>query len=181
MQRLFVSCKMLLLSIVITLLAACASGPRTFNISAEELQNRASTELSIPITVLQIFDIYLSNPVITLDAGTERLLAQLDTSIGNPLSDKPLHGKINISGTLYYDAASRAITLANSRIESLDISDSGLEENYRQLFNQLAVKLGEGLLDNMVLYTLTPEELKIGVPRDFRIIGNNLQVTLLPQ
>src|SRR5690606_21766803 len=127
-----------------TLIAACASSPRSVSISANELQHRITEELIIPITVLEIFDVHLTNPVIKLDAESERLNAQLDTRIGNPLSGEPLVGKIKISGTLRYDAASNAIMLADSRIENLDIRNSGLQENYSQLFNLLAAKLGSG-------------------------------------
>ena len=163
-------------------LAACASEPRTISITEGELQQHFSEQLSLPISLLKIFDINLSNPVIKLDEGTERLNAQLDTQVINPLSGVPLIGKINISGKLYFDASRNAVMLTESRIETLDITDKEHGNKYSELFNVLVTKIGSELLNNIPLYTLKPEDLKVGntyyTPRDFKIVGQDLKITL---
>lgn len=168
--------------VIVAILTACASQPRTVNISEGELQQHFSEQLSLPISLLKIFDINLSNPVIKLDEGTERLNAQLDTQVINPLSGAPLMGKINISGKLYFDASRNAVMLTESRIETIDITDKAHGNKYSELFSVLAAKIGSELLNNIPLYTLKPEDLKVGnsyyTPRDFKIVGHDLKITL---
>lgn len=174
-----------LLPFALLLLSACAGNPRTVSISESELQSRVTEELSVPIALLKIFDVSLSNPVIRLDEGTERLHAQLDTQINNPLSDEPLLGTINISGKLRFDASKSVVMLGESRIENLNIKGIGLDDKYSELFNVLAARLGAELLNDVPLYTFKPDDLKVGAqryaPSDFRIVGRNLRITLQPQ
>jgi hypothetical protein len=178
MQRLF------LIALICTL-SACAGSARSVHISESELQSRITKELLIPMTLLQIFDVQLSNPVVKLDAGSERLNAQLDTRINSPLNAEPVVGKIDISGKLRFDAQSNTVMLAESRIEHIDIKGMGIDDKYSQLFNLLAARLGGELLDNVPLYTLKPDELKVGnrryAPSDFKIVGRDLKITLQPQ
>lgn len=177
--------KNLFLIFLIGLLTACASGPRSVTISEAELQQRITEQLSVPISLLKIFDINLTNPVIRLDEGTERLNAQIDTKIINPLSGELLVGKINISGKLRFDSSRSAVMLTESRIENLDIEAMGIEDKYSNLFNVFAAKLGVELLNDVPLYILNPEDLKVGntryAPSGFDIVGRNLKITLQPQ
>lgn len=174
-----------LIILLTAILAACASGPRTVSISESELQQQFSEQLSLPISLLKIFDINLTNPVIKLDGGAERLNAQIDTQVINPLSGTPLIGKINISGKLYFDISRNAVMLTESRIETLDLTDKVHGNKYSELFSVLAAKIGSELLNNIPLYTLKPEDLKVGntyyTPRDFKIVGRDLRITLQPQ
>jgi hypothetical protein len=170
-------------ALIMTLIGCAAAVPHTIKVTEAELQSKIAQTLAVPITVLKIFDISLSNPVIRLDAGTERLNAQLDTDIRNPFSSEPLSGKLNISGKLRFDAASNSVMLANARIDNLNLN--GLGGKYSAVLSLLASKLGEEILNNIPLYTLTAEDLKVGstefVPKDFKVVGNELQVTLVPK
>ena len=162
-------------------LTACVSGPRTFSISESELQSRLARELSVPVRLLHIFDIRLSHLVIRLDGTSERLHAALDTRISSPLSTETLDGKLEISGKLRFDQKSNSIMLRESRIEGFNFNGMQLDEQYTGLFNTLA----EDWLQDIPLYQLKPDDLKIGyrqyVPGEFKIIGRDLRITLLPQ
>jgi len=167
--------------LVLLTLSACASGPRTFSISESELQSRLARELSVPVKLLRIFDVSLSNPVIRLDDGSERLHAALDTRISSPLSTETLDGKLDISGKLRFDAQTSSIMLSESRIEGFNFNGMQLDGKYTGLLNTLA----EDWLQDIPLYRLKPDDLKIGfkryAPGDFKIIGRDLRITLLPQ
>ena len=176
-------CRAVLMTCIALFLSSCASGPRTVNISEAELQKRMAEQLAVPITLLKIFDIGLSNPVIRLDSGTERLHAQMDTSLSSPLGGSPLMGKINVSGRLGFDPASNSIILKESRIEQIDMQ--GLDAQQNAAFSLIVGKIGEVLLTDVPLYSLKPEELTVGsrryTPNAFNFRGNSLQVTLTPQ
>ena len=174
----------LVMPAMVMLSIGCAAvAPRTVTVSEAELQSKIAETLAVPITLLKIFDISLSNPVIKLDAATERLNAQLDADIRNPFSGAPLSGKLNISGKLRFDAASNSVMLADARIDNLKLD--GLGGKYGEVLNLLASRLGEEILNNVPLYTLKAEDLKAGttefVPRDFKVVGNDLVVTLVPK
>ncbi len=170
---------------LICILSSCANSPRSVSITETEIQQRMTEHLAVPISFLKIFDMNLTNPVIKLDEGSERLNAQLDTQISDPLSGESLTGKINISGKLYFDATRNAVMLTESKVENLNIQGMGLDDKYSELFNLLAARLGGEFFNNVPLYTLKPDELKIGnkryTPSDFRIVGRDLRITLQPQ
>lgn len=137
----------------------------------------------MPISVLQLFDILLTNPVVHLDGPSERLYAELDTGMDNPLNGQHILGKLSISGKLRFDAAYNAIMLSDARVENVQMD--GLDGRYNKVLTQLASKVGADLLNNTPLYTLKPEDLQSGskhyIPKDLRVIGKTLQVTLVPQ
>lgn len=165
-------------------LTACAGlGQRSVTITQSELQNKIAEQLELPISVLQIFDIRLSNPVLRLDAGSDRLYADMDTGMVNPLNGQALLGKLSISGKLRFDESDNAIKLSESRVENLSIP--GLDGRYDKLIAAMTSRIGAEILNNTPLYTLTPETLYLGgthyVPKEFKVMGNSLRVTLVPQ
>ena len=165
-------------------LASCSAlQQRTVTVSESELQKRISEQFVLPISVLQIFNISLTNPVIKLDGGKERLYAQMDTGMDNPITGQKLAGKLNISGKLRFDAAYNAIMLSDARVE--DIHIDGIDSRYNNVLNALASKIGAEMLDNTPLYTLKAEDLQSGsrhyIPKEFKVVGNTLQVTLVPK
>ena len=158
-------------------------GARTVNISESDLQKKIAEQFSLPISVMKVFDINLSNPVIHLDGDKERLNAELDTYIESPLSGRPLHGKIDISGQLRFDKDTKTIILSDSRLENLKFDGIGGE--YGNLLNALGRKMGGILLNNIPLYTLQENDLRFGstyyVPKDFKVVGNDLVIRLEPK
>lgn len=177
------ACSLVMPSVVMVLIGCAAVAPRTVKVTEAELQSKIAQTLAVPITLLRIFDISLTNPVIKLDTDTERLNARLDTSIRNQFSGEPLSGKLNISGKLRFDAASNSVMLADARIDNLNLN--GLGGKYNDVLNLLVSKLGEEILNNIPLYTLAAEDLKVGttefIPKDFKVVGNELRVTLVPK
>ena len=158
-------------------------GTRTVSISESDLQKKIGEQFSLPISVLKVFDINLSNPVIHLDGENERLHAELDTSIDSPLSGRPLRGKIDISGQLKFDKDSNEIILSDSRLENLKFD--GISEEYSNVINAVGRKMGGILLQHIPLYTLSENDLRFGstyyVPKDFKVSGNNLVIRLEPR
>jgi hypothetical protein len=147
-----------MLASLLTILAACASGPRIVSISDAELQQRIRTELSVPITLLKIFDVALSNPLIRLEESTGRIHAEMDTWISSPLSAEPIKGRINLSGKLAYDASRNAIVLTEPSVENLNFPTLALDDRHSGLLNMLTAQLGSELLHNITLSALEPDD-----------------------
>lgn len=166
-------------------LAGCASmGPRTVNISETEIQNKIAENLKAPMTVLKIFDVTLSNPLVKLDESTGRLTTELETNINNPLAKNALLGKIRFSGKPRFDAITSTIYLSEAKLENLDFGNS-LDSKFDEFLNFMVGKFGGEMLNEIPLYTLKPGDLKVGnttyLPSDFKVQGNGLQVTLMPK
>ena len=167
----------------LVVLTGCATfGDKTVNITQQQVQAKLQEQLSLPLTVLKIFDVNLSNPQVTFDGKTERMTTTLDTKISNPLSKALITGKTAISGRLKFDPATNAVMLTESKVDKLDLQ--GLGGKYSELLSVLGAKLGSELLDNIPLYTLKPEELKSGntyyTPKLLKVTDGALQVTLTP-
>lgn len=167
--------------LVITLISGCASlSTRTVSISETDIQNRIAKNLNAPITLLKMFDVKLSNPIVKLDEKTGRLNTTLDAHIANPLNKKAITGKLSISGTPRYDAASNTLMLSNTKVDKLNIDDADVQFN--KLVSTLTEGFGEGLLNDIPLYSVKPEDLRIGnrtfAPTEFKVVGDYLFVTL---
>lgn len=175
--------KLALIFFNIFMLCSCANlGPKTFSINEKTLQSKLASHISTPITLMKVIHIQLSNPTIQLNEQTNRLNAMIDTQFTSPWIAKPLAGKMHISGMLRYAADAQAVLLDDAMVENIEIV--GLDSQHNASLSALAKHIGSELLSGIVLYQLKPEDLRFGntdyIPQDFKIIGNNLQVTLTP-
>lgn len=172
-----------ILGLFLLSLAGCASlGDRTVNVTEAQLQQKINERLAIPISLLKVFNVSLSNSQVKFDGKTGRMHTTLDTNLTSLLSDKAVAGKLDISGKLRFDAATNAIVLDDPKVESLNLD--GLGSKYGDFFNLIAQKLGGEILNGLVLYRIKPESLKIGstqyTPKEMLITDMGLQVTLTP-
>lgn len=175
--------KVFIILLFAQLISACAMiGDRTVNVSEAQLQKKLNERLAIPISLLKIFDVNLSNSTVKFDSRTGRMVTSLDTNLTSILSDKVLAGKLDISGKLRFDVATNSIVLDDPKVESLNLD--GLGSKYGEFFNLIAQKLGGEMLNGLPLYTVKPEDLTVGStqynPKDMQITDKGLQITLSP-
>ncbi len=174
--------KKFLIVLAAIILAACATD-RTVNISEAQVQEMLNKKLALPISVLKIFDVNLSNSLVRFDKTTGRMNTTLDTSMSSQLLGKTLAGKLGISGKLRFDAPTQSIVLDDPKIEHLTLDGAG--SKYNDLLNALATSVGGEMLNGLTLYTVKPEDLKYGgttySPKDMVVTDNGLQLTLTPQ
>ncbi len=174
----------ILVAISVLNLVGCASlGDRTVNITQQQVQAKLQERLNLSLTVLKIFDVNLTNPLVSFDGNTERMITTMDTKITNPLSKSLITGTTKISGKLKFDPSTNAVMLTESKIDQLNLN--GLGGKYSELLSVLGAELGGELLNNFTLYTLKPDDLKSGntfyTPKLLKVTDGNLQVTLTPQ
>ena len=176
--------KLLLITCLITVfLSGCAMlGDRTVNISEAQLQRKLNERLSVPISLLKIFDVNLSKSTVKFDSKTGRMMTSLDTSLTSVLSNKVLVGKLDISGKLRFDASTNSIVLDDPKVESLNLD--GLGSKYGEILNLIAQKLGGEMLNGLSMYTVKPQDLTVGStqysPKNMQITDQGLQITLSP-
>ena len=166
-------------------LTGCATmmGDRTVNVTGDQIAKKLNEKLALPIQLLKVFDVSLSNSLVTFDKTTGRMTTIMDTMFSSQLLDKSLAGKLGISGKLRFDAVTSAVVLDEPKIESFNLDGAG--GKYNELFKALTKTVGGEILNGLTLYTVKPEDLKFGgtnySPKDMVVTDNGLQLTLTPQ
>jgi len=166
-------------------LNGCATlgGDRTVNVTGDQIAQKLNEKLALPISLLKVFDVNLSNSVVTFDKTTGRMMTTMDTKLSSDLFDKSLAGKLGISGKLRFDAATSTVVLDEPKVENFNVAGAG--GKYNDLLNAMAKTVGGEMLTGLTLYTVKPEDLKFGgtsySPKDMVVTDNGLQLTLSPE
>ena len=177
--------KLLVLLSVLFSLIGCASlmGDRTVNVTGEQIAQKLNEKLALPISLLKVFDVNLTNSLVTFDKTTGRMITTMDTKMSSSLLNKSLAGQLGISGKLRFDAATSSVVLDEPKIEKLNLM--GADNKYNDLLNALASTVGGEILNGLTLYTVKPDDLKFGgttySPKNMVVTDNGLQLTLTPQ
>jgi PBP1b-binding outer membrane lipoprotein LpoB len=177
--------KIILSIVLIIFLVGCATvmGDRTVNVTENQIQDKLNEKLSIPISLLKVFDLNLSNSLVSFDQNSGRMLTTMDTNLSSGLFNNKLSGKLGISGKLRFDVDTNSVVLDDTQVEQF--SFDGASENYNDLLNALAKTVGGELLNGLTLYKVNPEDLKVAgtqyVPKDMVVTDKGLQLTLTPQ
>lgn len=142
------------------LLSACASllGPREMNIPLAQLQEAIATRFPFNNRYLQLLDIRVTNPRVTMLPDTNRILTSMDTSVAPPFMNKAWNGNLAISGRLHFDPSVNALVLAEPRVETFNVQ--GLDPLYSNRIVAAGSLIAEQLFKNIPLYTFSPDELK---------------------
>lgn len=158
-------------------------GDRTVNVTGDQIAQKLNEKLAFPISLLKVFDVNLSNSVVTFDKTTGRMMTTMDTKLSSQMFNKSLAGKLGISGKLRFDAATNTVVLDEPKIENINFD--GADSKYNDLFNAMANTVGGEMLNGLTLYTVKPEDLKFGgttyAPKDMLVTDSGLQLTLTPQ
>lgn len=174
----------LLLALLVLCLSSCAvMGDRTVNVTEAQIQEKLNERLALPMSLMKIFDINLSNSLVKFDQSTGRMQTTLDTNLSSALFKESLAGKVAISGKLRFDPATQSVMLDEPIIDNLNFP--GLDEKYSDLFSAFTKAMGAQMLNGLTLYKVKPEDLKVGgtqySPKDMVVTDNGLQLTLSPQ
>ena len=151
--------KIFFILLILFAFSGCATD-RTVNISEAQLQEMLNKKLALPISVLKIFDVNLSNSQVSFDRTTGRMFTTLDTNMNSSVLDKSLAGTLGISGKLRFDAATQSIVLDDPKIEQFNLDGAG--GKYNDLLNALAKTVGGDMLNGLMLYIVKSEDLKYG-------------------
>lgn len=166
------------------LLASCASllGPRDVEIPLARLQQSIANRFPFNNRYLELLEVRVTNPRISLQPDTNRIVTSMDTSIAPPFTDKSWNGSLAISGQLQIDPSRNALVLAEPRVENLAIN--GLDSPYAKQIARIASLVGEQLLKDLPLYTFQPNDFRYGgsnfFPTKITTRASGLVVTFEP-
>ena len=165
-------------------LAACASliGPRQIEIPLYKLQAGVDRRFPVDHRVLELFDIRLSRPRLTLQAGTDRVALDIDAYVAPPFITQSWSGSLALSGRLSVDAARGAVLMSEPRVERFAIT--GVDEARQRQFGKVANVLMNNVITDVPVYTFRMEELRYAgvqfVPTRITATADALVVTVEP-
>ena len=168
----------------VLMLAACASliGQRDVDIPLAKLQEAIANRFPFNNRYLELLDVRVTNPRVSLQPDTNRILTSMDTSIAPPFSDKAWNGRLAISGQLRVDPSRNALVLAEPRVENFAVN--GLDSPFANKIMRVGALVAEQLLKDMPLYTFQPDQFRYAgasfVPTKITTRPNGLVVTFEP-
>jgi hypothetical protein len=166
------------------LLASCASlvGPRQVEIPLHKLQAGVDRRFPVNNRALELFDIHLSRPHLTLLADTNRVALDMDAYVAPPFMKQSWSGSLALSGRLVVDASRSAVVITDPHVDRfiIDGMDAGRQRQLSKFANAL---VGEAVTE-MPIYSFRMEDLRFGsvqfVPTRIETTPNALVVTLEP-
>ena len=166
------------------LLAGCASliGPREVELPLAKLQAAVDKRFPTRNRMLELFDIQLTRPQVSLMPGADRVGISLDADVAPAFRRTPWHGSLALSGRLVVDASRNAIFINEPRVERFTLD--GVDENRQHQLNKIAGMLVDELVRDLPLYAFRPEDLRYAgvqfAPTRISATERGLVVTVAP-
>jgi hypothetical protein len=145
------------------LLAACSSAflPRSITLSEAELQAQLQRRFPMQRSLLELYDLQLSNPRLRLDGSANRLTTELTLSGTERRSGRNVQGRMLLDYALRFEPADASIRLVQPRVQSLDFApEPGSSSRRAEMAQRMGIALAERLLDDFVLYRVPDERLQ---------------------
>ncbi|TAM02195.1 MAG: DUF1439 domain-containing protein [Paraburkholderia sp.] len=167
-------------------LGACATGtfpfiPDHYTFSQQQVQAAVQRKFPYRREVQQLFDVALTNPVVTLLPERNRVAVKLDAQLESPLMQQPVSGVFTLSSELAWDGERHAVVLKQPSVDSVDMQ--GAAAAYGQQVGAVAALAAAQLLDHYAVYTFKPEQLQFaGVsyePGTISVLTNGIRVQIV--
>lgn len=165
-------------------LASCASlvGPRQIDIPLSRLQAGVERRFPVDNRALELFDIQLSRPQLTLLPGSDRVALSMDARVAPPFIRQSWSGSLALSGRLYVDAARGAVFMTEPQVDRFVVD--GVDEARQRQFGKVANVLMSKVIGDVPVYSFRPEDLRYAgvqfVPTRISTTPDALIVTVEP-
>lgn len=167
-------------------LAACASllGPRTVEISREELLTKLGKQFPTTKRLMKLLDVTAALPTLDLQEEQNRVSASVDLTAKELIMGQEYKGKVTLSFGLRFEPKDLTLRLNEPRIEQVAVD--GLPPVYQRALSNLGAKLVEEALNDFAVHQLKPEDLRtadrLGYQvKDIAVTRTGLAVHLIPR
>jgi hypothetical protein len=167
-------------------LAGCATlmGPRTVEISREQLLAKLSKQFPMRKTLAEVFEVEVQAPRLQLNPDTNRVASEFDIQATDRLFGRSYQGTVGVSFGMRYEAQDRTIRLNTVTIDKLAIA--GLSEATQRQWTKLGAMLAQEKLQDYPIHQFKPEDLREVDRRgyqveDIRVTAAGLSVKLVPK
>ena len=175
----------------LALLSSCATlppPPKTISVTEARLAQLISSQFPFNSEMLEVLDVVVSTPRISLDPLNNRINTALDIDVaGNSIlglfTSKTYKGALDLSYGLRFEPRDATVRLTDVRVHRLDID--GTPSVMRRSIEKLGTPLAQKLLKDYVLYKVRPEDLQAAqgwgyMPGAFKVEATGLSLTLDP-
>jgi hypothetical protein len=135
-----------------------------YTVSRADLQAQIEKRFPADLRYLQLIEVQLAHPRLTLDAANNRLTVTADVTVKNPFLKHPLAGVLAISSGLVFDPQSLAVRMNNPSAERVEVE--GLAQRDAQQLQAVGAVVAQQILRDYPLHTFKPDDLKWG-PKTF--------------
>jgi len=145
------------------LLAACAGMgvPRSITLGEDELQAQLAKRFPMQRSLLDTFELQLSDPMLRVDAPARRLATEMTLRGSDRRSGRSLRGRLALDYALRFEPQDGSIRLVQPRIASLEFEpEPGLSPRRSEMAQRMGIALAERLLDDLVLYRVPEQRLQ---------------------
>lgn len=166
------------------LLASCAGmiGPQEVAIPLHKMQQRLDDRFPLRHRVLEVFEVTLARPELSLVSDRDRVSLATDTEVRPPFTRELWRGNLAVSGRIFLDNANNAVRLRDATVD--DFKLDGVQPGAQRTLTRLANVLLTNVYTDIAIYTFRPEDLRrYGVqfrPARVRIAPGAIIVTLEP-
>ncbi|HEY0061402.1 MAG TPA: DUF1439 domain-containing protein [Telluria sp.] len=173
-----------LLALAATLLASCASlvGPRDVELPLAKLQSGLERRFPVSNRMLELFDVELSRPQLSLQSDAGRVALSLDASVAPAFLRQSWRGNLALSGRLYIDPVRNAVMMSEPRVDKFTVD--GIDESRQRQLAGVANVLMQKVVVDTPLYHFRPEDLRYGgvqfVPTRIATTARGLTVSVEP-
>lgn len=167
-----------LAALAMLLAAGCAGPgvPRSIVLSEAELQAQLARRFPLQRSLLDVYELQLSDPRLRIDGAAGRLATELALQASDKRSGRMLQGRLALDYGLRWEASDASIRLVQPRVDSLQIApESGLSPRRAELLQRMGSALVARLLDDLALYRVPEARLQAWRSAGFQPGG--LQIT----
>jgi hypothetical protein len=171
----------LALAWVLALLSACASGPRSVDVSRQQLQSALERRFPQDARPGGALTYHVAAPRLALLPAENRVRLDFTLDATHVVLRTPFRGELGLSFGLRYEPSDASVRATDVRIERVAVPD--LPIPWQALLKSGAGGLAGKLLDDTVLHTFRPEDLaRAGGwrPGAIQVTPAGLHITLLP-
>jgi hypothetical protein len=167
-------------------LVSCASlfGPRTVEITRDELQSKLAQKFPMTQRVLNMFDVTASLPRLDMIADTNRVSAAADLLAKDTVFGRDYIGTVAVSFGLRYEPRDLTLRILALNVDSIRIE--GMPQGFQQMLLDLGNKVAREHLQDFPIHQFKPEDLnkanRMGYQvDDIKVTKTGLAVHLSPR
>jgi hypothetical protein len=172
------------LCMALSLLSGCAtSKPKQIDISQAQLQEMVNKRFPYQARWLDAIEITATAPKLLLQPGAGTVSANIDVAAADRVFNRQYRGSLQVVSGLRYEPSDNTFRFSGVKVDRFGVQ--GLPAAYAPETARLGALLAEQLLENYVIYALTPQQsqtlrdagLKVSA---MRISEAGLSITLSP-